>query len=116
MLVALFAVIAVVVGGLFLNPTVATTDGEAIANDMMAIWNSRTTQDFSDIYAESVVLTKRKPPACRSKRVGAFTETGPLIAFPARVTMDAGSDELMVVLRYDDTGTIVEQHVVWQTS
>jgi hypothetical protein len=27
----------------------------------------------------------------------------------------AGSDELMVVLRYDDTGAIVEQHVIWQT-
>ena len=50
------------------------------------------------------------------ERVGAFTETGQLIAFPASVTMDgAGSDELMVVLRYDDTGAIVEHHVIWQT-
>jgi hypothetical protein len=134
-LVALFGVVALVVGVLFLYPTVTTTDGEAIANDMMAAWNSGTTQDFSDIYAESVVLTTTddaEPDAglddviasatvaqaagFQVERVGAYTETGQLIAFPASVTTDdAGSDELMVVLRYDDAGAIVEQHMHWQT-
>ena len=133
-LVALFAVIAMVVGGLFIYPTVTTTDGEAIANDMMAAWNSGSTQDFSDVYAERVVLTTtddavpsvglddviaratEAQAGFQVERVGAFTETEQLIAFPASVTTDdAGSDELMVVLRYDDAGAIVEHHVIWQT-
>ena len=134
-LVALFAVIAMVVGGLFIYPTVTTTDGEAIANDMMAAWNSGSTQDFSDVYAERVVLattddadpsvglddviaraTEAQAGGFQVERVGAFTETEQLIAFPASVTTDdAGSDELMVVLRYSDAGAIVEQHVIWQT-
>ena len=134
-LVALFAVIAIVVGGLFIYPTVTTTEGEAVANDMMAVWNSGTTQDFSDVYAQRVVLTTNddadpsvglddviaratvaQAGGFRIERVGAFTETEQLIAFPASVTTDdAGSDELMVVLRVDDAGAIVEQHVIWQT-
>ena len=134
-LVALFAVIAIVVGGLFIYPTVTTTDGEAVADDMMAAWNSGTTQDFSDVYAQRVVLTttddtdpsvgldaviaratEAQAGGFRVERVGAFTETEQLIAFPASVTTDdAGSEELMVVLRVDDAGAIVEQHVIWQT-
>lgn len=133
-LVALFAVIAMVVDGLFVYPTVTTTDGEAVANDMMAAWNSGSTQDFSDVYAERVVLTttddadpsvglddviaratEAQAGGFQVERVGAFTETQQLIAFPASLTTDdAGSDELMVVLRYDDAGAIVEHHVIWQ--
>jgi hypothetical protein len=133
-LVALFAVIALAVGAVLLYPAITTADGEAVANDMMAAWNSGTTQGFSDVYAERVVLTttddadpsvglddviaranEAQADGFQVERVGAFTETGQLIAFPASITTDdAGADELIVVLRYDDAGVIVEQHVIWQ--
>ena len=132
-LVGLLGVIALVLGALFLYPTVTTTDGEAIANDMMAAWNSGTTEDFADIYAQGVVLTttddvdpdrgleavvaratEAQADGFRVEPIGSFTETDQLVAYPAKATTDTGSDELMVVLRYDDAGRIVEQHVTWQ--
>jgi hypothetical protein len=84
-------------------PTVTTTDGEAIANDMMAAWNSGTTEDFADIYAQRVVLTttddvdadrgleavvaratEAQADGFRVEPVGSFTETGQLVAFRRR--------------------------------
>jgi hypothetical protein len=36
-----------------------------------------------------------------------------LIAYPATVTTETA--DLMVVLRYDDSGMILEHYAIWQT-
>ena len=132
---ALIVVLGVAVLGLgatLVYPAVTTTDGEAVMNELTDAWNSGDVTAFPDIYAPDAMAvvgadTVKGLPAIeaaagdmqaqgfRIERTGPATESPNLIAYPATVTTDTETADLMVVLRYDDSGMVLEHYAIWQT-
>jgi hypothetical protein len=138
-LIAVLGVAVLALGAALVYPAVTTTDGEAVMNGLDDAWNSGEVTAFPDIYASNAVIvvgTARGSATAETikgldaieasasdmqaqgfhiERTGPVTESPSLIAYPATITTDTETTDLMVILRYDDSGMILEHYAIWQT-
>lgn len=138
-MVTVLTVAVLALGAALVYPAVTTTDGEAVMNEMIDAWNSGNVTTFPDVFAPDAIIvpgTARgaagpetvegiqaivgaagdtQAQGFQVERTGPVTESESLIAYPATVTTDTETADLMVVLRYDDSGMILEHYAIWQT-
>lgn len=136
-LIAVLTVAVLALGATLVYPAVTTTDGEKVMNEFMDAWNSGNVTAFPDVYAPDAVVvlgTARGAAAAETikglpeivklagsgqamgfqiERTGPVTESQGLIAYPATATTDTETTDLMVVLRYDDSGMVLEHYAIW---
>ena len=138
-LIVVLGVAVLAMGTALVYPAVTTTDGEAVMSELDDAWNSGDVTAFPDVYAPDAVLvvgtarggtraeTTKGLPAIEAsasdiqaqgfhiERTGPVTESPSLIAYPATITTDTEAADVMVVLRYDDSGMILEHYTIWRT-
>ena len=129
--VIILAIATIGLAAILLAPSVTTTAGEALADDVVAAWNGPDGPGIRDLYTDDAIVwtSDSAEPAAIGveeiavlaqyggftiERIGAVSERGNLVSYPAHVSTNydvSGSDAVVVLYLRD--GRIAQHWVIW---